>query len=54
MTRHPGVRYDEKILLIGFCIWYTFEDPGKWVGQEKGGNELHCHTSASRLEEGSI
>ena len=30
-----GVRYYKQILLVGFGIWYTLEDSGKWVGEEK-------------------
>ena len=46
MTIKYSVRNDERVLLVGFCIWYTLEDSGKWVGQEKGGDELHCEDSA--------
>lgn len=47
MTGKSGVRNDESVLLTGFCIWYTLEDSGKWVGEEKGDDELHCSKLAS-------
>ena len=43
MTGHSDARNDEDVLLVGFCIWYTLEDPGEWVGQKEGGDELHCN-----------
>lgn len=43
MAGNSGARNNEAILLVGFCIWYTLEDSGKWVGQKKGGDEFHCN-----------
>lgn len=44
MTEHSGVRNDEKIFLVGFCIWYTLKDSSKRVGEEEGGDELHYNS----------
>ena len=47
MTGHSGVRNDKEIFLVGFCIWYTLKDSGKWVGEEEGGDELHYNNLAT-------
>ena len=31
---------------MGFSIRYALENSGEWVGEEEGGDELHCIASA--------
>ena len=38
--KHLDVRYYEKILLVGFCVWYPLQDASERVGQEEYSNEL--------------
>ena len=46
IAEQSSVRNDEQVLLVGFCIRYTLEKSGKWIGKEKGGNKLHCYNLA--------
>ena len=48
-----SVRNDEEILLVGFCIRDTLEKSGKWVGEEKGSDDLHCYFF-SRCDDGKV
>lgn len=47
MFGQSGIHNDEAVLLIGFCIRNTFKDSGKWIGQKKGGDKLHCDKLAT-------
>ncbi len=39
---HTGVRYYEKILLVGFGIRDPLQNSSEWVGYQEGSDEFHC------------